>query len=234
MEFLHLRVPTIPRPTELRPWLLFIATSLSSHPTSNTRQPPVVTTNISSATRLRSSQTMALLPRRSSADEFVYCFFEHFQPIFPVVNRPDIERQYERLWTPSSQNEDEPTTTDQDETAFAATLNLVFAIGSRISSLVQPEEKRIVPEDFYQRARELYRYDLLASSSFVVLQMLLLIALYLQATQRAAKCWNSLGLAIRVAHSLGLHVDREKDCTNFPKQMQLRHQIWDLCVQLDR
>ena len=206
----------------------------SSHVPSNTRQPPVVTTNISSATRLRSSQTMALLPRRSSANEFVYCFFEHFQPIFPVVNHPDFERQYERLWTTPSQNEDEPTTTDQDEAAFAATLNLVFAIGSRISSSVKPEERRIVPEDFYQRARDLYRYDLLASSSFAVLQMLLLIALYLQATQRAAECWNSLGLAIRVAQSLGLHVDREKDCTSSPKQIQLKRQIWHLCVQLDR
>lgn len=201
---------------------------------SNTRQPPVVTTNIPSATTLLSSRTMALLPRRSSADEFVYCFFEHFQPIFPVVNRPDFERQYERLWTPLRQNEDESMTTDQDEAAFAATLNLVFAIGSRISSSVEPQEKRIVPEEFYQRARDLYRYDLLSSSSFAVLQMLLLIALYLQATQRAAECWNSLGLTIRVAQSLGLHADRDKECTNSPKQMQLRRQIWHLCVQLDR
>ena len=92
----------------------------------------------------------------------------------------------------------------------------------------------IIPEDFYKRARDLYRYDLLASGSFEVLQMLLLIALYLQATQCAAECWNSLGLAIRIAQSLGLHADREKDSTSSPNQMQLRRQIWHLCVQLDR
>ena len=204
---------------------------MSSTARSNTRQPPSVNARTSGS---RSTRSTALLPRRSSADEFVYCFFEYFHPIFPVLNRPDFKRQYESLWTASDQDRDDPGITEQDEAAFAATLNLVFAIGSRISSTVEPEEKRRVPEDFYQRSRDLYRYDLLATSSFAVLQMLLLIALYLQATQRAAECWNSLGFAIRVAQSLGLHADRDKDCTSSHNRVQLRRQVWHLCVQLDR
>ena len=78
-------------PTEMVAFYRHIA---SSHAPGNTRQLPVVTSNIPSTIGLRSNQTMALLPRRSSADKFVYCFFEHFQPIFPIVNRPDFERQY--------------------------------------------------------------------------------------------------------------------------------------------
>lgn len=206
----------------------------SSDPSSATRQPLPLDTKPPKVAGSGSSRHLALLPQRSSADDFVFCFFEYFQPVFPVLNRPDFEREYEGLWNSSSRNEDATLTTGQDEAAFVAVVNLVFAIGSRISSFLGPEEKQIVPEDFYQRARNLYRYDLLASSSLRALQMILLIALYLQATQHAVECWNSLGLAIRVAQSLGLHADSGKDRTSSQTQLHLRRQVWHLCVQLDR
>ena len=160
----------------------------------------------------RPSRSMALLPRRSTADNFVYCFFEYYHPVFPALYRPDFEKQYERFWEPSSEVEDQAKPTEQDEAAFAATLNLVFAIGSRISPSIDDSEKRSVSEDFYRRSRALYPYDLLTASSFPVVQMLLLMACYLQATQHSAECWNSLGVAIRVAQSLGLHTGKKRLC----------------------
>lgn len=182
---------------------------------------------------LRPSRSMAVLPRRSSSNNFVYCFFEYFHPLYPVLYRPGFQRQYEQLWISSASDEHQLEATEQDEAAFAASLNLVFAIGSRISPEVHSEEKRSVPEDFYRRARELYAYDLLTASSLPALQMLLLMSLYLQGTTHPAECWNSLGLAIRVAQSLGLHLDHGKDDPCSQQDANLRRQIWHLCTQLD-
>ena len=181
----------------------------------------------------RPCRNMALLPRRSSADDFVYCFFEYYQPVFPILHRQDFERQYEQLWSPGREDDATPMTTEQDEAAFAATLNLVFAVGSRISPSVEINEKLSVPENFYRRARDLFPYDILMASSLPVLQMLLLMALYLQATQYSAECWNSLGLAIRIAQSLGLHSEGGKNGSMSPEELNFRRQIWHLCVQMD-
>ena len=197
------------------------------------QKPPPPNARASPAKGYRPSRNMALLPRRSSADDFVYCFFEYYQPVFPVISRRDFTRQYERLWNPSPQDDALSMGSEQDEAAFAASLNLVFAIGSRLSPSVDVDEKRCVPEDFYKRARELYPYDLLMASSVPVLQMLLLMAQYLQATQYSAECWNCLGLAIRVAQSLGLHADCGKNRALPQEERNLRRQIWHLCVQLD-
>lgn len=201
-------------------------------PDDRQKLPPTNTSAIP-AKGSRPSRNMALLPRRPSADDFVYCFFEYYQPVFPILSRQDFMRQYEQLWNPSRQDDALRTSTEQDEAAFAATLNLVFAIGSRISPSVEAHEKRSIPEDFYRRARDLYPYDLLMASSFPVLQMLLLMALFLQATQYSAECWNSLGLAIRVAQSLGLHIDSGKNRSISAEELNFRRQIWHLCVQLD-
>lgn len=182
----------------------------------------------------RAARSAPLLPRRSLADDFVFCFFEYYHPVFPVLNRHEFQRQYDQLWSPSGQSEDQTAISEQDEAAFAAIVNLVFGIGSRISQAIEPEEKRSVPETFYHKARELYPYDILASGSFPALQMLLLLGLYLQATQRSAECWNSIGLAVRVAQSLGLHDDRSKHIDTIPSDVDLRRQVWHLCIQMDR
>lgn len=60
------------------------------------------------------------------------------------------------------------------------------------------------------------------------------MALYLQATQNSAECCNSFGLAIRVAQSLGLDVEGGKDRLLSSRDLNLRRQVWHLCVQMDR
>lgn len=141
-------------------------------------------------------------------------------------------RKYERLWVDNAGAHSE-FDTEAEEATFTSTLNLVFAIGSRFSSLVDAAQKPIVADNFYQRSRQAYPFDILDSTSIALVQMLLLTGVYLQSTEYASRCWNSIGLAIRMAMSLGLHVDNSGRKAMSQVEREMRHRIWHSCVNLD-
>lgn len=178
----------------------------------------------------------AILPRRRSADNFVACYWEFIHPLFPVLHKPSFMKHYERLWESDGDTKDQEAEAlyGLDEVIFTSTLNLVFALGSNYSNLVEPSQKTAVADDFYQRSRNLLLFEILDSTSLALVQMLLLTGVYLQSTQYANRCWNFVGLAIRVAQTLGLHLnDNEK---RPPPQLdrEIRRRVWFTCVNLDR
>jgi len=69
--------------------------------------------------------------------------------------------------------------------------------------------------------------------SIELVQLLLLTTLHLHSTKYANRCWNTLGLAIRVAQGLGLPWDmpsrRESQVAR-----EMRRRVWYNCVILDR
>lgn len=147
------------------------------------------------------SSGLAVLPQRRQADNFVSCFWEFIHPLFPVLHKPSFSKRYDSLWRGDI---DAPAeySSELEETTFTAILNLVFALGCRFSNLVDPSQRTQVADDFYQRSRQSYPFDILDSTSISLVQMLILTAVFLQSTQHASRCWNSLGLAVRIAQSL--------------------------------
>ncbi|EME77312.1 uncharacterized protein MYCFIDRAFT_60126 [Pseudocercospora fijiensis CIRAD86] len=176
---------------------------------------------------------LAVLPRRRQADNFLLCYWEFIHPLFPVLHKPTFTRKYEALWLDSEMIQREHDT-EAEEAAFMSTLNLVFAIGCKFSGLVEPAQKQSVAEDFFQKSRQAYPFDVLDSNSISVVQMLVLTGVYLQSTQHASRCWNSIGLAIRMAQCLGLHVDHNGRHSMSQVELQMRRRIWHTCVSLDR
>ncbi len=59
---------------------------------------------------------------------------------------------------------------------------------------------------FYARAKSLLSFDMLGRGSIGLVQALLLMGQYLQSTESSGLCWNVVGLAIRVAQRIGLHL----------------------------
>lgn len=176
---------------------------------------------------------VAVLPMRRSADNFVSCFGEFVFPMFPVIHRPSFLRKYERLWVDNAETPPD-FTTEAEEATFTSTLNLVFALGCKFSSLVDAGQKASVADNFYQRSRQAYPFDILDSTSVSLVQMLLLTGVYLQSTEYASRCWNVVGLAIRMAMSLGLHVDNSSRKATTQVEREMRRRIWHTCVTLDR
>ncbi|KAK0387822.1 hypothetical protein NLU13_4067 [Sarocladium strictum] len=176
----------------------------------------------------------ALYPSRPLADDFVLCFWEFVHPLFPVLHKTSFMHRYRLFWTEQGEYHDPKDTASQNDHAiFTSTLNIIFSLGCQFSTMVPAHRVMSLAQDFYQRARRLYNYEVLDSMSLPLVQMLLLTGVYLQSAQNANRCWNIVGLAIRAAQGMGLHVERPKPRqTQLDREMQRR--IWHCCLVLDR
>ncbi|KAK3663647.1 hypothetical protein LTR22_005589 [Elasticomyces elasticus] len=169
-----------------------------------------------------------LLPLRRSADDYLACLWNFTHPVFPVLHKPIFVAQYDRLWhadVADSSSED-----SYDERTFLAILNIIFALGSRSSSTIPAEESDSAANEFWDRSRRLFTYDILDRPSLSIVQLLLLSGVYLQSSQSASACWNTVGLAIRVAQSIGLHTESDGGIQSGIRrkriQLQTKLKVW--------
>ena len=105
-----------------------------------------------------------------------------------MLHRPTFLRKYESLWTDTDNGNNKSHDSEVEDATFTSTLNLVFAIGCKFSSMIEATQKSTVAEDFFQRSRQSYAFDILDSTSIAVVQMLVLTGVYLQSTQHASRC----------------------------------------------
>jgi hypothetical protein len=86
-------------------------------------------------------------------------------------------------------------------------------------------------------------FDLLARGSIELVQTLLPMAQYLQSTEMSGLCWNTVGLAIRVVQSIGLHLGPDDPTHGYATgrkleddqvAMEMRRRVWGGCITLDR
>ncbi|KAH7147108.1 fungal-specific transcription factor domain-containing protein [Dactylonectria estremocensis] len=171
-----------------------------------------------------------LIPIRRISDRYLQSFWDIVHPVFPILHRPTFTRFYGELWEPTSS---EKTETAVDDPVMLATLNLVLAIGCRFTQCVNLGSRALQADLLYQRARTLVPIDCLDIASLPIVQLLLLTAVHLQSTMYSSRCWNMVGLAMRVAQSLGLHLN-QKPATRNQLEREMRRRIWYTCVTLDR
>lgn len=179
--------------------------------------------------QLSTSQNLAVLPLRRTADNFLHCFWEFVHLLFPVIHKTSFIAKYDQLWLPI----DTPMS-DDEEIIFVSNINLVFALGCQFSGQVPSDQKVSTANEFYKRSRHVLLYDILGSASVSVIQWLLLSGIYLQSTRHASHCWNSVGLAIRLAQGLGLHLENPARRSENQLNREMRRRIWHTCVVLDR
>ena len=181
------------------------------------------------------NENASVYPARRKADDFLHCFWEFIHPVFPVIHKTSFVAKYEKLWVSegTEQQANADSDTDVDEVVFTSNLNLIFALGCQFSNLIPAAQKRSAANEFYQRSRHLFLFDILDSKSISLVQMLLLTGIYLQSTPHANRCWNSIGLAIRIAQSQGLHLDYTGRRSETQLTCQMRRRVWHTCVILD-
>lgn len=170
-------------------------------------------------------------PCRQMADDYVKSYSEFIHPVFPVIHLTSFLSAYESFWLSLS----EPNAShvaDFNKVIFVTILNLVFSLGCQFSNKIPAEKRLETAELYYRQSRKAYVFDCLDSASLSQVQVLLLNGIYLQSTQNASRCWNSVGLAIRTAQSLGIDGETPMVKTQFDREMCRR--IWYTCVALDR
>ncbi|UPK92470.1 hypothetical protein LCI18_003405 [Fusarium solani-melongenae] len=184
-----------------------------------------------SGLQIKNLTGLEFLPIRRISDSYLESFWDIVHPVFPVLHKPTFMQFYCLLWEPARIARADTTV---DDPVLLATLNLVLAIGCRFTQRVDLDSRAIQADQFYQRARGLVPIDSLDVASLPTVQLLLLTAIHLQSTTYSSRCWNMVGLATRVAQSLGLHLNRGESETSNQLEREMRRRVWYTCVTLDR
>ncbi len=185
------------------------------------------------------------LPRRVQADRLVAIYFARHARMFPVLHRPTFMRQYQALWEESSRvgpRRPCPGLCRQKSKGkmFSATVNTVFALAALFSSR-DPEHNASYSAEFFRMAETVDILSLLGGEvGLEMIQLVLLMAFYLQSTERFSKCWNVAGLALRMAQNAGLHLGlteaRKRGLLSpCPTQLEceMRARVWYACILLE-
>lgn len=175
------------------------------------------------------------LPQRRVADSLLQTYFDTVHPLYPLIHKPTFMASYEQLWTTACNPADSALGSDVEDSSFYTMLNLVFAMACPFSTIIPQEERTSRSSKFFRRSQGSLSFDVLNADSLVSVQILLLTSLYLQSTSHAHRCWNTVGLAIRAAQGLGLHLDEASSA--WPQnqvEREMRRRIWHICVALDR
>lgn len=165
------------------------------------------------------------LPRRSKADTLFSIYWKSFHPIFPTLEAAETREAYGRLWT--DEDSAEPNH------IFLCIVNMIFALASRVDLAIEADAREEASARYCGRALELFNQRRAHTVSFPSIQATLLIAEYLH-TRYPEQCWMYVGIAIRMAESMGLQRLRDGHFTPASKALQLSKRVWHLCVVWDR
>ena len=164
-----------------------------------------------------------VLPPRQVADSLMALYWKIVYPLYPYVDRYEIETAYQSLWTGN-----------YDEPMFLCILNIIFALSCQLSDAIKPEQREPSADVFFVRARETLNFNVWQAGSIQSVQAFLLLAQYLQSTNEPHQCWIVVGLAVRTAQSLGLHLPETSEGVPSPRLRELLRKIWHGCVLMDR
>ncbi|KAH8658157.1 fungal-specific transcription factor domain-containing protein [Xylariales sp. PMI_506] len=171
-----------------------------------------------------------VVPKRAVADDLLHCYETYAYPIFPILHRPSFRRNYEQLWEPNRRGQFENLAA---ESIFYATLNIVFALGCLNHSQVEASLKLRTADTFYRRTRALLPLDAIDFPSLGAVHCLLITTQYLSYTKYSNRCYNTIAVAIRVAQTLGLHLDTEASASS-QLNREMSRRTWHNCLTLER
>lgn len=124
--------------------------------------------------------------------------------------------------------------------AFVCLAHAVFALGSQWATLVKPEGSNLSPfprdgdpgRMFYQNARSLIP-DVLELNSIRTVQATFVIGVYLLPASAISSSYVYLGLALRKALALDLHLESE-EAHIIDTEKELRRRLWWAVYSLER
>ena len=170
------------------------------------------------------------LPHRFVADRLVDAYFKFRHPLNAYLHENSFRTRYNRLWLSEDLGGEEAT---EGNLAWLGLVNLVFAFGSEYAHVTSRSAAAVDRARFFKRAKTLVFSGLLQAGSIELVQALLLMGQYLHGSLELNNCWTVVGLAIRTAQGLGLHLDRGKLVADVVEH-EVRKRVWWGCFIFDR
>lgn len=156
------------------------------------------------------SQLLSSAPSGLIEQAYIDAYFMNYHTSYPFVHESTFRAQYhEQIPRPHGQ-------------AWQILLNTILALGAWSVG----DDNSDVDIAFYQEARNLLQQAcVMEMGNLTLVQALLLLSNYAQKRNKPNTGWNYLGLAVRMAMSLGLHKE-------FPSwqisllQREIRRRLW--------
>lgn len=169
------------------------------------------------------------LPQRYVADRLVSAYFTYIDSILPFIHEPSFRMKYEQTWLPLG---DDGGSKDSQDLSWLALLNLVFAFGCEYAEDTPQDHSWLSSSRFFKRSTTILFSQVFHSANLQTIQALLLASHYLQGTNNLNKCWSVVGLCIRLAHGMGLHLDPSRWQISHVEQ-EFRRRLWWGCYVVD-
>ena len=165
------------------------------------------------------------LPSKTAMIDLLNSYFCNTHNLYPFFDEELVRQQFVMLETRNFQGV---------RKMYLALINMLFAMALQTSSLNEPSQSRRLKQSniFFQRALKLQSSNILTGHTTESVQILLLMAQFLQGTSRSMVCWNILGVAARAALALGLHRRHSNNGFNL-RQREYRNRLWYAMVAMD-
>ncbi len=148
------------------------------------------------------------MPSLLLENAFIDAYFQLYHPTYPFLYEPLFRSQFEGK-------------SPRPEGSWPLLFNSVLALGAWCIG----EDESVMNDYFDQKIAQLSEKSIFESGSLASVQALLLLSNYTQKRNRPNTGWNYLGLAVRMALSLGLH----KEFPNWKislLQREMRRRVW--------
>ncbi len=165
-----------------------------------------------------------VLPSRKKADKLMETYWTQVQTLYPYLDRSQVQDDYQKIWGGKG--------TVYDERSLMRLLNSMFALASQVDTSLPPEKRENAAAIFYQRVQELL--VVVEPASVRSIQSYLILGQYFQSTIEPHHCWVFVGLAIRTAQSLGLHLPETSERMTHLPSRELMRKVWHGCILMDR
>ncbi|CAH0018758.1 unnamed protein product [Clonostachys rhizophaga] len=165
-----------------------------------------------------------ILPSRRFANSLLQAYYDLVWATFPIHDWAVFKDAYDSVWQGTEPGIPEPT--------LYCLMNLIFALGSQFSEAVEPDQRRQVGEVFWNRGFKLFGSPSDGRASIERVQCMLLMGLYLQSTCEIHESWMTIGSAIRMAQSLGLHLPMAQNSDR--RETEMARKAWHGCVYQDQ
>lgn len=178
-----------------------------------------------------------ILPPKPVADYYVKQYFTFVYTLYPFMHEPSFTEAYESIWSNRVSPNGGTIFINDNNRLFFCILNIVFAFGCLFTSGFDTPSTESSSELYFQRACQQLNFNIFGTknlNSLLLLQALLMVGQYLQATDKPASCWNVVGLATRIAQELGLHREGHIRLRRSLIEQQLCRRLWYGCILMDR
>lgn len=166
-----------------------------------------------------------LLPDRSLCDVLVQAYLDHLHGAFQVFYKPIFQLRYNFLW------DSKIAQSGTSDIGWTCCLFMVIILGADILGPEHCPDSIMIQTKYLKLVRDSFR-SLIFTATLENVQALLLLQLYEQNSGERNTSWLILGLAIRMAVTLGMH--REGTYSSFDKaEANTRRVVWWTLYQVE-